>query len=91
MDEIGPNEYRCAACGNVYEKGWSDEQAEAEMIRIKFANSNTSSCTLGDALAAFPPIDIKKNGTDALMAGDIIAGVVTAPYPESLKPQTKSL
>lgn len=24
------NEYRCAQCGNVYEKGWTDEEAFAE-------------------------------------------------------------
>jgi hypothetical protein len=24
------NEYQCAHCGNVYEKGWTDEEAEKE-------------------------------------------------------------
>jgi hypothetical protein len=26
-----PNEYKCAACGGVFEKGWSDEEALAEL------------------------------------------------------------
>ena len=26
-----PNEYRCANCGGVFEKTWSDEDAIAEM------------------------------------------------------------
>jgi rubredoxin len=25
-----PNEFRCAACGQVYEKAWTDEEAWAE-------------------------------------------------------------
>lgn len=25
-----PNEYQCAKCGEVYEKGWSDEEAQRE-------------------------------------------------------------
>ena len=24
------NEYKCGACGGVFEKGWSDEEAQAE-------------------------------------------------------------
>lgn len=28
--EPGPNEYRCDSCGNVYEKAWTDEEAQAE-------------------------------------------------------------
>ena len=24
------NEYKCASCHNVYEKGWTDEEAEKE-------------------------------------------------------------
>lgn len=24
------NEYKCAHCGNIYEKGWSDEESFAE-------------------------------------------------------------
>ncbi len=26
------NEYQCAACNNIYEKGWSDEEQEKEML-----------------------------------------------------------
>lgn len=25
-----PNEYKCAMCGGVFEKEWSDEEAKAE-------------------------------------------------------------
>lgn len=28
------NEYQCAACGNVYEKSWSDEEAQKESLEI---------------------------------------------------------
>lgn len=27
---VGPNQYRCAQCRGVFEKGWSDEEAAAE-------------------------------------------------------------
>jgi hypothetical protein len=30
-EPIGPNQYRCALCGGVFDKGWSDEEAKAEM------------------------------------------------------------
>ncbi len=26
------NEYQCAMCGNIYEKGWADEEAEKECV-----------------------------------------------------------
>jgi len=26
-----PNEYECAVCHNIYEKGWTDEEAESEL------------------------------------------------------------
>lgn len=48
----------------------------AAIIRVKFQNTNTGPSTLGDAAALFPALAIKKNGTEALIAGDIIAGVV---------------
>jgi hypothetical protein len=28
---LKPNEYRCCFCGEVFEKGWSDQEAEDEM------------------------------------------------------------
>lgn len=28
------NEYQCAYCENIYEKGWSDEEAEKEVNEI---------------------------------------------------------
>lgn len=30
IKNMGPNEYQCAACGEVYEKGWTDEDAASE-------------------------------------------------------------
>lgn len=34
MDKLQPNEYRCAACGGVFKKGWSDEEAREEAAKI---------------------------------------------------------
>jgi len=31
---LAPNEYRCMLCGQVYEKGWSEEEAMAESRAI---------------------------------------------------------
>ncbi len=31
MSDLQPNEFRCAMCGHVYTKAWSDAEAEAEM------------------------------------------------------------
>lgn len=31
--EVGPNEYQCSMCNGVFEKGWSDEEAQAEHDR----------------------------------------------------------
>jgi DNA-directed RNA polymerase subunit RPC12/RpoP len=31
---LGPNEYQCAKCGNVYNKGWTDEEAKAEACEV---------------------------------------------------------
>ena len=28
--QLASNEYRCEDCGNVYEKGWTDEEASQE-------------------------------------------------------------
>lgn len=28
------NEYQCAACGGVYEKGWSDQESRKESLEI---------------------------------------------------------
>jgi len=34
MKKLKPNEYQCALCGEIYEKGWSDEEAYAEATEI---------------------------------------------------------
>lgn len=34
-----PNEYKCAACGEVFEKGWSEEEAQ-ETGEEKWTPSN---------------------------------------------------
>ena len=31
---LKPNEYQCAHCGNVYEKGWTDEESKSEAEEI---------------------------------------------------------
>ncbi len=31
MPEIGKDEFRCTVCGEVFKKGWSDEEAAAEL------------------------------------------------------------
>lgn len=40
------NEYQCANCGNIYEKGWTDEEAAKEM------NSNFPSMKNSNAAVA---------------------------------------
>jgi len=30
------NEYQCAECGGIFEKGWTDEEAKAEMTTNGF-------------------------------------------------------
>lgn len=32
-ERLKPNEFRCAICGGVFTKGWTDEEALAEMNR----------------------------------------------------------
>ena len=34
MKGLSNNEYQCARCGEVYEKGWTDEEADAEATKI---------------------------------------------------------
>jgi hypothetical protein len=31
---IGKDEYRCEGCGGVFKKGWSDEEALAELKEV---------------------------------------------------------
>jgi len=31
LPNVGPNQYRCDACGGVFDKGWSDDEAAAEL------------------------------------------------------------
>jgi uncharacterized protein with PIN domain len=33
---LNPNEYRCAECEGVFEKGWSEEEAKAEAAKNRF-------------------------------------------------------
>jgi hypothetical protein len=39
----GPGQYKCAACGGVFDKGWSDEEAAAELAE-KFAGHQQEDC-----------------------------------------------
>lgn len=42
-DRLGENEYRCDACGGVYEKGWSEEEAIAE-CQAYFPGTSPKDC-----------------------------------------------
>ncbi len=42
---LAPNEYRCAACGCVFEKGWTDEEAVAE-LNNNFPGFTTDECAV---------------------------------------------
>lgn len=39
------NEYKCAACHGVFEKGWSDEEARAERRNI-FPDAQDDDCAV---------------------------------------------
>jgi DNA-directed RNA polymerase subunit RPC12/RpoP len=39
------NEYKCAGCGEVFEKGWSDEEAENE-LKDNFGDISKNECSL---------------------------------------------
>jgi hypothetical protein len=30
IKNLAPSEYQCSSCGEVYEKGWTDDEATAE-------------------------------------------------------------
>lgn len=40
-----PNEYRCAVCKGVFEKGWSEEEAQSELGEV-FPEFTTDECDL---------------------------------------------
>jgi hypothetical protein len=42
---VKDNEYKCAMCGGVFEKGWSDEEAKDELSGV-FPGIDTSDCDL---------------------------------------------
>lgn len=35
MPNLKPNEYQCSVCEGVFDKGWTDEEAKAE-LDVKF-------------------------------------------------------
>ena len=43
--EPSPETYTCAACAGVFEKGWSDDEAEAELADA-FPGFDTTECDL---------------------------------------------
>ena len=45
IKEIGPDEYKCSACGGIFTKGWSDEEALSEKDII-FNNISTDECAM---------------------------------------------
>jgi uncharacterized protein with PIN domain len=44
-ETLKPNEYRCARCNGVFEKGWTDEAAIDELNQ-KFPRFSTAMCEL---------------------------------------------
>ena len=40
---LKPNQYKCAACHGVFDKGWSDEEAKAE-LGVNFPGMTTDDC-----------------------------------------------
>ncbi len=40
------NEYKCAMCGGVFEKGWTDEEANAEMKGFFGQSMQASECAV---------------------------------------------
>jgi DNA-directed RNA polymerase subunit RPC12/RpoP len=34
MKKLKENEYKCAMCGNIYEKGWTDAEALVESENV---------------------------------------------------------
>lgn len=42
---IGPGQYRCAACGGIFDCGWSDEEATAELAET-FPGFDKDDCEL---------------------------------------------
>ena len=42
---VCPNQYCCAACGEVFDKGWTDEEAVAELAKA-FPGSDKSECSM---------------------------------------------
>lgn len=44
MTALGPNEYRCNVCKGVFDKGWSDEEAKAELDSGIFGDVPVEEC-----------------------------------------------
>lgn len=42
---IGLNQYRCASCGGVFDKGWTDEEAIAE-LGDNFPKASVEHCSI---------------------------------------------
>jgi hypothetical protein len=45
MEPLKPNEYQCAACAGIFEKGWGDEVAKEELSNT-FPGYETEDCAL---------------------------------------------
>lgn len=43
-EKLKPNEYQCSRCKGIFEKGWTDEEAIAEMKRNHGDNITTDDC-----------------------------------------------
>lgn len=51
------NEFKCAMCGGVFEKGWTDEEATAEAVSIFGEHREDDAIVCDDCWNEFMGID----------------------------------
>ena len=58
-------EYKCDSCGNIYEKGWSDEEAEKEQLEVfGYIPLEERAIICDDCFNRKTPQEIKQMGAD---------------------------
>ena len=64
-EKLKDNEYKCSMCQNVYEKGWSDEEAGKEAKKIWGDIPTESRCVIcDDCYHRRSPQNIQEMGED---------------------------
>jgi hypothetical protein len=59
------NEYKCASCQNIYEKGWSDEEAEKEQLEVfGYIPLTERAVICDDCFNQRSPVEIKEMGKE---------------------------